>query len=415
MSSTMSNFQLIASRLDQSSFDSFAQVAVRLGASDIHFEPMEREIRVRIRMDGELVELARMFHPANSDKPHPVIIQIKARSNMTLQARTPEDGRCEMWVDDQLMNLRVSTIPQVFGEKVVIRLFDKNKVSELSRLGFRQYNLERLKFMVNKSTGMVLLCGPTGSGKTTTLYTVLNYLNRVSRNLITVEDPVEYFLPGINQIQVDDRIGSSFEVILRSILRQDPDILMVGEIRDRSSADIAFHAALTGHLVITTVHANDTIGAIMRLVDLHVPPIMIAQALNGIIAQRLVPQLCPKCKVCKVHPPLDRMLTYEPKGCDFCYHSGVRGRMGIHEVLLMTDVLRNIMTGTFSPEEFRLLSLKEGLETLKFDAVVKAYEGSVSYRDALAISDEPLDNIVRNLEAQIAAAAAPVETSEDVF
>ncbi|MDQ7824944.1 MAG: GspE/PulE family protein [Candidatus Eremiobacteraeota bacterium] len=387
-------FRLLTSQIDITTFEGFVQVALRLGASDIHFEPMEHDLRVRVRIDGELEEVARMNHSASSSKPHPIIVQIKARSELNLKSRVPEDGRCEIWADDALLSIRVSTIPQVFGEKIVVRLFDKSKVAELHCLGFRDHNLGLLKQMVEKNSGIVLVTGPTGSGKTTTLYTILNYLNNPHRNLITVEDPVEYFLPGINQIQVDPKGGVTFDTALRAILRQDPDILMVGEIRDRETADIAFHAALTGHLVLSTVHANDTIGAIMRVFDLGVPTVLAAQAMNGIISQRLVSHLCPKCRVCSVHPPLDGILTYEPKGCDFCHSTGVRGRQGVQELLVFSDTFRKIMSSTFNSEELLMIALKEGMETLKQDALVKTTEGSISYRDALAITDESLDRIM---------------------
>ncbi len=377
--------------LDISSFESFVMTAFRKGSSDIHFEPMPTEMRIRCRIEGDLFEMARLRHPPGPKKPHPIVVQIKARSALQLQSRVPEDGRFDMFVDDVPLNLRVSSIPQVFGEKLVVRIFNVNRISDLRTLGFRDVNLKRLREIVVQKAGLTLISGPTGSGKTTTLYSVLNYLNDTRRNVVTIEDPVEYFFHGMNQIQVD---GSflSFESALRSILRQDPDVIMLGEIRDRQTSELAFHASLTGHLVLSSVHSQDCVGAVLRLLDLGVPPVILAQGLNGVVSQRLVPRLCPECAVADGHEPFQTVRTYAPVGCNRC-NGGFKDRVGVQEILIMTDTLRKMVVAAFDEEEFTMLALSEGMETLKEDAIFKSIEGKVNYRDALGITSEPLHRI----------------------
>jgi type IV pilus assembly protein PilB len=376
---------------DVTNFESYVIAAFRRGCSDVHFEPMPSELRVRCRMEGDLIEMARLRHAPGPKKPHPLTIQIKARSSLQLQARVPEDGRFELLVDDQLLNLRVSSIPQIFGEKIVVRIFNVNRITDLRTLGFRDVNLKRLREVVVHKSGLILISGPTGSGKTTTLYSILNYLNDNKRNVVTIEDPVEYFFHGMNQIQVDGQV-LTFQSALRAILRQDPDVIMIGEVRDAVTAELAFHSSMTGHLVLSSVHANDTIGAVLRLLDLGVPPVILAQGLNGVLSQRLVPKLCPECAVADVHPPLESVRTYEPVGCSRC-QGGFQDRIGVQEILILTDTLRKMIINDFDEEEFTMLALAEGMETLKEDAIFKSIEGKVSYRDALGVTSETLHRI----------------------
>jgi len=385
---------------DTSTFESYLEVAYLLGSSDVHFEPLPQELRIRCRVEGQLLEIARLPHAPGAKKPHPIILQMKAASGMQQLARTPEDGRVGLEVEGKPLSVRLSSIPQVFGEKVVARIFDINRIRDLRSLGFRNVNLERLKDIVSRKSGMVLVCGPTGSGKTTTLYSVLNYLNQDNRNVVTVEDPVEYFFTGMNQIQVEPgRVN--FDTAMRSILRQDPDIIMVGEIRDKETAEMAFHAAMTGHLVLTTVHSRDSVGALMRLLDLQLPPVVLAQAINGILAQRLMPKLCTECAVATIHAPLETVPTYAPVGCAKC-KAGFQGRTGVQEVLVLTDPMRKMVSLDLDEEEFRLVALREGMETLKEDAIFKSIEGSISYRDSLGVTDEPLHRIMADIRRMVA-------------
>jgi type IV pilus assembly protein PilB len=382
--------------MDISNFESYVIAAFRKGSSDVHFEPLPAEIRIRCRIEGDLYEMARLRHSPGPKKPHPITVQIKARSGLQLQSRTPEDGRFEMVVDEQPLNLRVSSIPQVFGEKLVVRIFNVNRITDLRTLGFRDVNLKRLRQVVVQKAGMILISGPTGSGKTTTLYSILNYLNDAKRNVVTIEDPVEYFFHGMNQVQVDNASAMTYDLALRSILRQDPDVIMIGEIRDRQTSEMAFHAAMTGHLVLSSVHSNDSVGAILRLLDLGVPPVILAQGLNGVVSQRLVSKLCSDCAVADNHPPLEAIRTYEPIGCSKC-NGGFRERVGVQEILILTDTLRKMIISNFDEEEFSMLALSEGMETLKEDGIFKSIEGKVSYRDALGITSEGIARILADI------------------
>ncbi len=385
-------FRPLAEDLDLTSYEGFVRLAVRARATDIHLEPLPEHLRVRVRIEGSLQELAHVPYPPSGNRPHPLLIQIKARSELSLQSRVPEDGRCSVMVDGVPVNARVASMPQIYGEKIVIRLFDAGLIQNMGELGFLETNLQRIQKLTARTTGMTLVAGPTGSGKTTTLYSVLNQLNVPTANVVTIEDPVESYIPGINQIQVSEG-GVQFETAIRSVLRLDPDVLMIGEIRDRQTAETAFHAALTGHLVLSTVHAGDTTGVVMRLLDLGVPPQILAQATNGVIAQRLLPRLCPQCAVADYHPPLEMVMTYEAAGCSACRGSGIHGRCGIQEVLVMTDNLRRIIYEHFDSDDFRSVSLKEGMRSLKEDAVLKSVMGQVNYREALAITDEPIERV----------------------
>ena len=385
-------FQQMAADLDMTSFEGYVRLAVRARATDIHLEPLPEYLRVRARIEGSLEEMAQVPYPPAGNRPHPLLVQIKARSDLSLQARTPEDGRCSVIVDGIPVNARVASMPQIYGEKIVIRLFDAALIQSMENLGFLEQNLQKVEKMAALTTGMILVAGPTGSGKTTTLYSILSRINNPRANVVTVEDPVESYIPGINQIQISQG-GVQFETAIRSILRLDPDVLMIGEIRDRLTAETAFHAALTGHLVLSTVHAGDTTGVVMRLLDLGVPPQILAQATNGVIAQRLLPKLCPRCAVADYHPPLEMVMTYTPVGCADCRGGGIHGRCGVQEVLAMTDNLRRIIYERFDSADFRSVALKEGMRSLKEDAVLKSAMGQVNIREALAITDEPIERV----------------------
>lgn len=385
-------FRRLAEDLDLTSFEGFVRLAVRSHGTDIHLEQMPEHLRVRVRIEGSLQEMAHIPYPPTGVRPHPIIVQIKAKSDLNLTSRVPEDGRCSVLVDGVPVNARVASMPQVYGEKIVIRLFDTALIQNMGELGFTETNLQKVQKLASRTTGMLLVAGPTGSGKTTTLYSILSRLNLPTTNVVTIEDPVESYIAGINQIQVSAG-GVQFETAIRSVLRLDPDILMIGEIRDRHSAETAFHAALTGHLVLSTVHADDTTGVIMRLLDLGVPPQILAQATNGVIAQRLLPRLCQKCLVADYHPPLEMVKTCESMGCLDCRGSGIVGRVGIQEVLVMSDNLRHIVWDEFDAGDFRSVALKEGMRSLKEDAVQKSVMGKVNYREALAITDEPIDRL----------------------
>jgi len=274
--------------------NTFILQAIRAGASDIHLEPQDKIVRVRFRIDGILHDIA-----STSSRVHPALVsRIKILSRMNIaERRLPQDGRFQIKLDNRTVDFRVSSLPTIFGEKMVIRILDKSTLLlNLDRLGFEPDDLEKFTRLIKYPYGMVLLTGPTGSGKTTTLYSALNFINRPELNIITIEDPVEYQLPGINQVQINPKIDFTFANALRSIMRQDPDIIMVGEIRDRETAEIAIHAALTGHLVLSTLHTNSATGAIVRLQEMGVPSYLISSALLGVVAQRLVRKICPHCQ-----------------------------------------------------------------------------------------------------------------------
>ena len=318
--------------------------AIGEDASDIHVEPGVSGVQVRFRIDGVLYKS--MSLPRKMT--YPVLTRIKVMANMDIaERRSPQDGRIPLKISDRNLDLRVSTLPTIYGEKVVIRILDKENIKKhsLEKLGFSSYNLEQFMNFLKASYGMILLSGPTGSGKTTTLYVALKTLNTVGVNIVTVEDPVEYVLDGVNQAQVHARIGATFATYLRSILRQDPDVIMIGEIRDQETAEIAVRSATTGHLVLSTVHTNDAPGVITRLIDMGVEPFMVASSVIGAVSQRLVRRICPNCRA-RYEPSAAELAfagfqdheveLYAGKGCDKCNQTGYRGRLTIHELLTVT-------------------------------------------------------------------------------
>jgi len=344
--------------------------AVKMGASDIHIEPMEKKVMVRFRKDGELKEI--MDIPNSSLAA--VTARVKIMSGLDIaEKRVPQDGRFGMMMDKGPIDFRVSILPIIYGEKIVIRILDRSSVLVTrEQLGFSALNSELFDKAVKAPEGVILLSGPTGSGKTTTLYTILRELSNPSVNVITVEDPVEYHLDGIHQVQVNTKAGLTFASGLRSILRQDPDIIMVGEIRDAETADIATKAAITGHIVLSTIHTNDTASTISRLADMGIELYMVSSALRGVVAQRLVKRLCSNCKrkrettieemaILKLRQPA---VIYDAVGCNMCSETGYSGRTAIHEVLVMDREIRNMVTRGETTDAVKEKAIEKGMQTL---------------------------------------------------
>lgn len=363
--------------------------AIEKRASDIHLEPMEKTCSLRFRIDGIL----------NSASPPPVtmfpgiVSRIKILSNLDIaERRRPQDGRCEVKIGKKILDLRISTFPTVFGEKVVIRVLDRSSlVPNLQELGMEKEQREKFQSALKKPYGIILITGPTGSGKTTTLYAALSHLNNPRVNIVTLEDPVEYRLEGINQAQVRPEIGLTFANYLRHVLRQDPNIIMVGEIRDFETAEIAIRAALTGHLVFSTIHTNDSVSTITRLIDMGVAPYLLAPSLHLVVAQRLIRKLCPECKEPAPYSNLLPAKTeiYQAKGCRFCNETGYWGRIGIFEVLEITRRLKELFTQKTSYGTWQEEAKKEGMKSLFDVALSKTAEGITSLEEVLGIVENP--------------------------
>lgn len=370
--------------------------AASRNASDVHFDPTPTILKVRIRVDGELIDYATV--PENIKSPLVTRIKIISGMNIT-ESRLPQDGAIKNLVKDKNLDLRVSTLPIVYGEKIVIRILDYSMSSEgLENLGFSTRNLEKVKKLIVEPNGIILITGATGTGKSTTVYSMLQILNKVEKNIITVEDPVEMKLAGINQVQTMSDIGLTFANALRSILRQDPDIIMIGEIRDDETARIAVRASITGHLVLSTIHTNNSLNTIERLLDMDVERYLLGSALTGIISQRLVKKLCPKCRtsraatiyeknVFKEALGIDIDAVYAPVGCDECY-KGYKGRVALHEVLVMDQNIRDAITNGSKKEDIRkLVYYKDGTATLLEDGLTKVIEGLTSFEEILRVID----------------------------
>ena len=367
--------------------------AVKEGASDIHIEPAERCMRVRYRIDGKLYKALEVpLHLLNA-----VTSRIKIMASLDIsERRLPQDGRVPVALDGRKVDLRVSTFPGNRGEKTVIRVLDTRGTSlNLRDLGFAQDVLERFQTNIQAPNGIVLVTGPTGSGKSTTLYAGINELASMENNICTVEDPIEYHLPLINQFQVQERVGLTFSVALRTLLRQDPDIIMVGEIRDEETARTAIQAALTGHLVFSTLHTNDATSAITRLINMGVESYLIGAALNMVLAQRLVRRVCTKCRE-ECEPPrtlrkaLERMgfpieIFYRGVGCKRCRNTGYSGRIGVHEVLTVSDALRDAIVANAPIGELRRIAANDGMITLRHDGFRKVREGITTVEEVLHI------------------------------
>ncbi|MEE8085079.1 MAG: ATPase, T2SS/T4P/T4SS family, partial [Alphaproteobacteria bacterium] len=373
--------------------------AAEMGASDIHIEPFEQELKVRFRIDGVLVEMEAppiALRPAIASR-----VKLMARLNIA-ESRLPQDGRFQVHVQGREIDLRVSTVPTLYGESVVLRLLDRGSVAlELPALGFADANLEAYLSVLDQPTGILLVTGPTGSGKTTTLYSSLVRLNTGDRKIVTVEDPVEYHLEGVNQVQVRPRIGLTFADALRSLLRQDPDIMMIGEIRDLETAEIAVQAALTGHKVLSTLHTNSAAATVTRLLDMGVEDYLLTSTVNGIVAQRLVRLICDDCSAPKPvlgeivdELGLDRFFQGAPPvlaegtGCAACNGTGYRGRTGIVEILTMTDAVRKAIVARAGAQDVQRAATLAGMTTMFEDGIKKAVAGITTLEEVLRVTRE---------------------------
>lgn len=366
--------------------------ALQMNASDIHIEPMENEVRVRYRIDGVLTEI--MTTPKYTQAALISRIKIIADLDIT-KRRVPQDGRISINIGGMKVDLRVSTLPTVFGEKVVIRLLTKDSsLINIEKLGFSKNNLNRFKDLIERPHGILLVTGPTGSGKSTTLSAALNYLNSPEKNIITIEDPVEYQLHGINQVQANPKAGLDFASALRSILRQDPDIVMVGEIRDEETARIAVRAALTGHLVLSTLHTNDAVSTITRMVDMGIEPYLVASTVIGVVAQRLIRRVCGSCKE-RHEPSTDEMVLlkemnemdrlYRAVGCNKCGSTGYRGRIAVHEVLVVDDKIKELIVRGANEPEIQDYCVKNGMTSLVMDGIDKYRQGITTYEELVRV------------------------------
>lgn len=370
--------------------------AVKREASDIHIEPFEKELRVRYRIDGVMYTV---FSPPKRIQSA-LVSRLKIMSNMNIaEKRIPLDGRINIKIADRAIDIRISTLPVAFGERVVMRLLDKGKTfGALDSLGFSERDYNIIKQGIEQPNGIILITGPTGSGKTSTLYAILNRLNAVDVNIITVEDPVEYQMAGVGQVQVKESIGLTFAAALRSILRQDPDIIMIGETRDQETAQIAIQSALTGHLVLSTLHTNSAAASITRLIDMGIEPFLIASTLAVVVAQRLVRRLCPTCKV--PYNPSDELLKrlpmdfnnlktwtfYEPVGCEECANTGFKGRLAIFEIMVMTPDIARLTIERADTGILEKQAIKDGMTLLIHDGLMKVKKGLTTIEEVLTVA-----------------------------
>ncbi|OAQ19890.1 GspE/PulE family protein [Thermosulfurimonas dismutans] len=372
--------------------------ASRVGASDIHFDPGEKEALIKLRLDGVLHEYQRFPMRIYSQ----VVARIKVMSNLNVAEKlVPQDGRMRIKIGERELDIRVSVLPTIFGERVVLRLLDKsNRLLMLEELGLSEEDYHKIVRLAKKPYGLILATGPTGAGKSTTLYAMLLLVRELypHKNIITIEDPVEYQVSGLGQVQVNPKVGLTFAAGLRSILRQDPDVILVGEIRDNETAEISIHAALTGHLVLSTLHTNDAPTAITRLVDMGIEPYLIASSFEGVIAQRLVRRICPHCRE-PYRPSLEELKAlglpenfdgelYRGRGCDECLGTGYKGRIGIFEVLELDEKLKNLILTTPNANEIRNEALKGKFKILRQDALEKVLAGLTTSSELLALTDK---------------------------
>lgn len=368
--------------------------AVQEGASDIHIEPENDTIRVRFRVDGLLREVMQSTKNLHAG----LCSRIKVMANLDIsEKRISQDGRIQMNLGGKEIDIRVNTLPTIHGEKIVLRLLDKGSLLlTMERLGFSDTTLARLMKLLHLPYGLILVTGPTGSGKTTTLYASLSQINSMDKNIVTIEDPVEYQLKRINQVQVNAKAGVLFSTGLRNILRQDPDIVMVGEIRDKETAAIAVQAALTGHLVLSTLHTNDASSSIARLTDMGIEPFLMSSALLGILAQRLVRKICQNCKtnyspsddiIEQFHLPAGTLLT-KGEGCTACRQSGYKGRTGIYELLLVDDSIRSLIISKPVASEITFVARKNGMENMRQHGLAKVMAGETTLEEVLRVTEE---------------------------
>jgi len=370
--------------------------AIRRGASDIHLEPYEKVFRVRFRIDGVLHEI--MTPPKRLEAA--LTSRVKIMSNLDIaERRLPQDGRIKLRYNQREIDFRVSTLPTIFGEKTVMRILDKDALQlDLALLGFDPWSLEQFTRAINQPYGMILITGPTGSGKTTTLYSAIHTINSPDVNIMTAEDPVEYNLKGVNQVQINEGIGRTFAAALRSFLRQDPDVILVGETRDLETAQIGIRAALTGHLVLTTLHTNDCPSTVARLLDMGIPPFLVSSALTLILAQRLGRKICKDCKqpydadeetlVPYGHVPqgLGKIQLYKGKGCQSCSFTGMKGRVAIYEVMPISEKIREMILRNAPTADIRDMALSQGMKTLRQNALQKVLEGVTTVEEVLRVT-----------------------------
>ncbi len=371
---------------------------VKERASDIHIEPFQKELKVRYRIDGILYQ---RLTPPKRYQPA-MISRLKVMAKMDIaEKRLPQDGRIPIRIADKEIDIRVSIIPTTFGERVVLRLLDKSSVHfGIEEIGLSPDQLREVEELIRRPNGILFVTGPTGSGKTTTLYAALSHINSPDKNIVTIEDPVEYQLGGIAQIQVNPRIGLTFAHGLRSVLRHDPDVILVGEVRDVETAEIAIQAAMTGHLVFSTLHTNDAASAVTRLVDMGIEPFRIASVVRAVLAQRLLRVLCPECKeeyspegealrVAGISPAqLRGSVVYRPKGCPSCSGTGYRGRTGIYEIMRVSDPVRQLIMKKADSTAISRKALDEGMKTLRDDGALKFLEGATSLEELMRVSQE---------------------------
>lgn len=376
--------------------DSLIRQAVKERASDIHIEPLQKVTRVRFRIDGvlnEIVTFPRNIHLA-------IISRIKIMSEMDIsEKRKPQDGRFQVKENAREIDIRVATLPTIMGEKIVMRILDKKAiVFDMNELGFTKCNFQRYSRLYNQPHGLILVTGPTGSGKTTTLYSTLMQVNSPAKNIITIEDPIEYRLDGVNQVQVNGKAGLTFANGLRSILRQDPNVIMVGEIRDKETADIAVRSALTGHMVISTLHTNDAAGAIIRLLDMDIEPFLAASSLLGIVAQRLARKLCLDCResyrieansldgqfLCLTAE--QSVEVYRARGCPYCNYTGYHGRIAIQEVLIISPEIRDAVNRRLPEHALLQIAVEEGMKTMLQDGIAKILAGNTSIEEIMRVA-----------------------------
>ena len=370
--------------------------AIQARASDIHIEPEEDSLKMRLRVDG-------MLHEIGSPPKHlqsAIISRIKIMADLDIaERRIPQDGRFTIKTESKHIDMRVSCVPTIYGENVVLRLLDASSaVLGLEELGFSKDVMAKWDKLIHRPHGIILVTGPTGSGKTTTLYASLNKINTVEKNIITVEDPVEYKLPGIRQIQINTKVDLTFASGLRSILRQDPNIIMVGEMRDHETAEIAIQAALTGHLVFSTLHTNDAPGAMTRMIDMGIEPFLVSSSVIGVVAQRLVRKICPDCR--EAYTPskeelkdvgmdmAQKTVFYRSKGCPKCMETGYRGRIAIYELMMPDDKIHNAIIAKSSADEIRKMAFASGMISLKLDGIEKIRQGLTTIEEVLRVTED---------------------------
>ena len=370
--------------------------AIRKGASDLHWEPYDKVFRIRFRIDGVLHE---MLAPPKRLEPA-IISRLKIMANLDIsERRVPQDGRIKLRYGQREIDFRVSVLPTIFGEKAVLRILDKDSLQlDLTKLGFDTWSYEKFNHAIHQPYGMVLITGPTGSGKTTTLYSAISTINSPEHNIMTAEDPVEYNLKGVNQVQVNDNVGRTFAAVLRSFLRQDPDVILVGETRDLETAQISIRAALTGHLVFTTLHTNDCPSTVARLFDMGIQPFLLSSALLVVLAQRLGRRICRDCRqpvdgkeedlLPYGHVPrnLGQVTFYRGKGCPTCNFTGMKGRVAIYEVMPITEALRDMILKSASTAELRQQAQHDGMKTLRQAGLMKVLEGTTTVEEVLRVT-----------------------------